>query len=127
MVTSPTVTGARLMRLSPFVLYRPTIDTHSSLVLWQLEVLGRVDYRSRRIHCHLDMLGQSLMCHYPGDHPVTLYEASLYPGFEPSIEQVRLENLGRCSGGSTLYVPPRQRRSPSGDVLQQLQRMASQA
>jgi hypothetical protein len=56
----------------------------------------------------LRALAERLLELYPGDHVVSLYEASPYPIADPIIRQTALSALGDAdvSPLPTLYVPP---------------------
>ena len=98
-----------------FLLRRRTIDLSASLLLWQVALLGRVDYAPTPDTAHLPVLADRLAELYGPDHEIVLYEASPYPFAEPVIERLPIVDLPRAAigGVATLYVPPG--RAPSVD------------
>jgi hypothetical protein len=54
------------------------------------------------------VLAERLLELYPGEHSVTLYEASPYPVSDPVVRTMPLEQLATAELPSlaTLYVPP---------------------
>jgi hypothetical protein len=62
----------------------------------------------RRRPDSLAVLTETLLEHYPRQHPVTVYEAAIFPVCDPYIRTVALEDLPSVpvSRISTLYVPP---------------------
>jgi hypothetical protein len=101
--------GCQSYDATDFLLRRRTIDVSASLLLWQLALLGRVDYAPRPDTTRLPVLAGRLAELYVPDHEVVLYEASPYPFAEPGIERVSIGELpGAAVGGvATLYVPPK--------------------
>lgn len=52
-----------------------------------------------------------LLKFYPKEHELTIYEAAQYSVCEPTIERVKLGDLGeaKLTGVSTVYIPPRKK------------------
>lgn len=91
-----------------FLLHRRLVDTSAALVLWQIGVIGEESYVPRPNAENLAVLGDYLLEHYPGEHEVTLYEASPYPIYEARVQTLALDRLATAevSPAATLYVPP---------------------
>jgi precorrin-3B methylase len=108
----PASNGWQSFEATDFLVRRRRADPTSGLVLWQIGVVGRLDYPSGDVHREkLEILTEALLEQYPRRHIVTLYEASALPGFPPSIEKVELGSLSRAAVTSvtTMYVPPAKR------------------
>ena len=101
--------GLQSYEATDFLLRRRRVDPAAGLVLWQVGVVGRLDYPSgppdRK---KAKVLTDALCALYPRGHVGTLYEAAALPGFPPQIERVKLSKLheGDLSPITTLYVPP---------------------
>lgn len=101
--------GWQSYEATDFLLRRRRADPAAGLILWQVGVVGRLDYPAGPVNRRkLAVLTESLLTTYPARHLGTLYEAATLPGFGPSIEQVCLGALDRAavSPVTTLYVPP---------------------
>lgn len=83
-------------------------DPTASLVLWQVDAIGRLDASREPDPGALRELEAALAEHYPPEHEVVFYRASIYPIVGPEIVGVRLDELGALDGAptGTLYVPP---------------------
>ena len=105
----PAACGWQSYEATDFLLRRRRPDPGVGLVLWQVGVVGRLDYPDGPVNREkLAVLTEALLTTYPRRHLGTLYEAATLPGFEPSIERVRIGSLHRAemSPVTTLYVPP---------------------
>jgi uncharacterized protein YabN with tetrapyrrole methylase and pyrophosphatase domain len=101
--------GLQSYEATDFLLRKRRADPAVGLVLWQVGVVGRLDYPSGPVHREkVKVLTDALCAIYPRRHEVTLYEAAALPGYPPSIEKVKLSALhkGDLSPITTLYVPP---------------------
>ena len=80
----------------------------SSLILWQIGLLGQEDYRTHYATAGLPILVEHLTKIYGPLHLVTIYEAALYPVCTPVTLQVALQHLSEARIGpyTTIYVPP---------------------
>ncbi len=119
----PARTGCQSYEATDLLLHHRSIDPSAAVILWQVGVVGELDYtpglRSPRA---LRMLIDRLCQVYPADHRVTVYEASLFPGADASIQTVPLERLAeaRLNSASTLYIPPSQVRKADPSVRARL-------
>lgn len=104
----PATTGCASYDATDFLLRPPTIDPASSLLLWQIIVIGDPNAVAEPRLDNVPVLVERLVEVYPRDHEVVVYEASPYPIGEPVIERVPLSGLpkARLTPLSTLYVPP---------------------
>ena len=83
------------------------MEPRAALVLWQVGVVGSAEHTAEPVSPSLGALVDALLALYPGDHEVTVYEASSYPGVAPLIRPVPLAELAAAvTAASTLYVPP---------------------
>lgn len=105
----PALHGCQSFEATDFLLYERRFDPTAALILWQPITLGD---RGRDAFEHdpqwVRVLAEVLAEVYPSDHPVTVYEAAVFPLDEPRIESVPLHRLhhvhfNQCS---TLYLPP---------------------
>jgi hypothetical protein len=101
--------GWQSYEATDFLLRRRRADPSVGLVLWQVGVVGRLDYPSGPVHRDkLAVLTEVLLQTYPRRHLATLYEAATLPGFPAAIERVQIGSLhrGAVTSVTTLYVPP---------------------
>jgi hypothetical protein len=118
----PSVSGIQAFEATDFLLYRRRIDPTSSLLLWQIGVLGETTTRDPRLPYRSDrmrVLVRRLRRHFPRGHPAVLYEASTFPSRPPIIRRVRLEALAdtQIRPLMTLYVPALSNRAPDPRVV----------
>ena len=95
--------------------YEP--DPAAALVLWQVDALGKLDSSPEQEPGSLRILAERLRELYPGEHQLVFYLASSYPIAPPTIERIRLEELGELTAAPapTLYVAPARWRSIDPD------------
>lgn len=117
----PAVHGCQTFEATDFLLRHRQFDPASSLVIWQIGVVGEVR-KQERSRAGLKLLTAELLKHYPADHQVIVYQAALYPIDQPVIHPVPLAELPQSpmSSVSTLYVPPREQAAVDEAVLEQL-------
>jgi uncharacterized protein YabN with tetrapyrrole methylase and pyrophosphatase domain len=106
----PGQSGWQSYEATDFLLRSRKPDPTAGLVLWQIGVVGRVDYATGPLAREkLGLLTEALLRTYPAEHLATLYEAASLPGFPPVMEPVQLGVLHLSKAISpitTLYVPP---------------------
>jgi hypothetical protein len=70
----------------------------------------------------LSSLYKKLNCCYPKEHPIVLYEAAIYPGLKPLIQQTALYNLPEYDFNTltTLYIPPLQKADKNKQLIDDL-------
>ena len=101
--------GCAHFEASQLMFYRRRIDPTAYLVLWQVGVAGDRTYRRFATgHAYRRLLVERLREDYPGDHPVTVYEAATLPITQPRMDTVPLHALADTplQMHSTLVVPP---------------------
>jgi len=105
----PGIYGCQSFEATDFLANRRIIDARSSVVLWQIGVLGDATYKTSGYDTSsMPLLIERLLEFYPTSHILYLYEASIFPGCEPRIVPVAIEHLALVpmSAGYTLYIPP---------------------
>ena len=105
----PGINGCQSFEATDFLLHSRCIDPSSSVVLWQIGVVGDAAYRSQGYDLSaMPLLVERLLSIYPAAHPMYLYEAAIFPGCEPTIRPITAHGLlqGPLSAGYTLYIPP---------------------
>ncbi len=105
--------GWQSYEATDFLLRKRKPDPTAGLVLWQIGVVGRIDYVTGPIDREkIALVTEALVRTYPRKHLATLYEASSLPGYPPVIEPVQIGKLHLAKAISpitTLYVPPSKR------------------
>jgi len=105
----PGITGCQSYEATDFMVNGRQIDPTSSVVLWQIGVVGDATYKTGSYDTSaMPLLIERLMSIYPPGHPMYLYEAAVFHGCEPIIRQITAPELayGGLSAGYTLYIPP---------------------
>jgi uncharacterized protein YabN with tetrapyrrole methylase and pyrophosphatase domain len=103
--------GCQSFEASRFLVRKRKPDTTVPLLLWQIALIGTMDYdpsRPATNHQGLALLTKTLLKSYPKRHQVTIYEASPFPICDPIINRLPLCDLPRAhvTTSSTLFVPP---------------------
>ncbi len=116
----PAVGGCQAYESTDFMLNGPIIDPSSQLLLWQIGTLGDWTYQSRKYNTRsMPLLVQRLAQFYPLSHPITIYEAAIFPNVEPMIKQIPLYAL--CdfpiTAAMTLYIPPSRTRTQDPQMM----------
>lgn len=117
------VGGCASYEATDFLLNMRMIDPASHMILWQVGGLGDATYKSHNYNIKgLEQLTSKLTNYYGPQHPVSLYEAPMFPGVEPLIRSGPLHMLphGAPTPNSTLYVPPVSQSQPDVAVRQAL-------
>ncbi|HZX96901.1 MAG TPA: SAM-dependent methyltransferase [Myxococcales bacterium] len=105
----PGATGWQSYEATDYLLRHRRADPAVGLVLWQVGVVGRLDFAEGPVdRAKLEVLTEALLEIHPRNHLATVYEASTLPGFPPSIHKIRIGSvhLAEVSRATTLYVPP---------------------
>ena len=118
----PASAGCLSYDATDFLLRSRPVDTSSSLILWQITVIGDLTARSEPRLDNVPVLVERLAEHYPREHEVVVYEASPYPVAGPVVERVTLGDLANAplTALSTLYVPPATVRATDGEMAVRL-------
>jgi uncharacterized protein YabN with tetrapyrrole methylase and pyrophosphatase domain len=119
---NPGERGWQSYEATEFLVRSHVVDPTAAVVLWQIEVIGEVDFDPQPSRGGLRVLAERLLELYPADHEVVVYAASLYPIAGPVVERMPLSQLAELElvPMSTLYVPPLPPRPPDPDVLARL-------
>lgn len=109
LLINPGTYGCQSFEATDFLIRQRRFDPNSHLILWQVDVIGRLDNPQRHDNSNgIKLLIDYLLKQYSVNHEIIIYEAAQYPGFEPRIEKILLGQLQNAclSRISTLYVPP---------------------
>ena len=115
--------GWQCFEATDFLVFKRQFDTTSPLILWQIGVVGDINYRGTGYNkSGLRILVEYLKEFYGSLHKVFVYEASPFLSSRPSIERLPLRDLHNVviNQNSTLYVPPLHSRPPDDDMLNRL-------
>jgi uncharacterized protein YabN with tetrapyrrole methylase and pyrophosphatase domain len=105
----PGAHGCQSFEATDFLIRRRRFDPHSSLLLWQVGLVGELHKRARYdVRRGLAVLVEELCASYPPDHEVVIYEAARVATARPDIRRVALSDLPitPVQPIATLYVPP---------------------
>jgi uncharacterized protein YabN with tetrapyrrole methylase and pyrophosphatase domain len=106
----PGIPGCQSFEASDFLVFRRRFDQKSSLILWQIGVIGLITWWEEGFNSRpgLEALRERLMQTYPPEHKVVIYEAAHLPTLKPRRDAIQLRDLASAevSPISTLYVPP---------------------
>jgi Tetrapyrrole (Corrin/Porphyrin) Methylases len=105
----PGISGCQSYEATDFLVNKRVIDPTSSVVLWQIGVVGDATFKAVGYDLSaMPLLVERLAAIYPAAHPMYLYEAAVFHGCEPIIRQITAAELtlGPLSAGYTLYIPP---------------------
>jgi uncharacterized protein YabN with tetrapyrrole methylase and pyrophosphatase domain len=120
----PGEVGCQEHEATDFLLRRRLFDPCSTLVLWQIGVVGVADFREEELWSRegLGVLAERLLETYPGDHDVVVYEATTLPLLPPKILRLPLSQLAGAdvTAISTLLVPPLPDRDTDMEMLERL-------
>jgi uncharacterized protein YabN with tetrapyrrole methylase and pyrophosphatase domain len=120
----PAIPGCQSYEATDFLVSTRQFDSRSSLVLWQIGVIGHLTFEGGGYDFRpgLEVLREYLLNAYPPDHVVIIYEAAHLPTGESRREPVPLANLTemQVTPISTLYVPPREGAKLNEDMLARL-------
>lgn len=117
----PCDTGCYSLEATDLLVYQRRPDPASHLIIWQVGMSGNAGHQA------LDKTAIVLLCEYllqfySPNHQISLYEASLYPGMDCSINTFALEELPEqdISKIATLYIPPEKTMPVNVDTLKKL-------
>ena len=104
----PSDCGCQSFEATDFLVYDRKFDPTSSLILWQIAMIGETKAINEVNTTNLFILVEMLQKSYISSHKVALYEAAQYPICDPLIQWVNLENVpySQVTQLSTLYIPP---------------------
>jgi len=106
-----TLSGFQSFEATDFLLHKRGRDPSCALILWQIGLVGVQGYRAQHQNWNFEgfeILADRLMRIYGPRHKAIVYEAAIYPIFEPVIQRVPLNRLTKAeiTTASLLYVPP---------------------
>ncbi len=119
----PGPVGCQSFEATDFLLRHRPFDATSALVLWQVGCIGDGTFRRDGYDlAPLGVLVEVLREAYPPGHPVTAYQAAVYPGCDPVMATVPLEDLPQApvTAGTTLFVPPLGKRPLDQEMARRL-------
>lgn len=105
----PGINGCQSYEATDFLLNGRVIDPTSSVILWQIGVVGDATFKALGYDLSaMPLLVERLSAIYPSTHPMYLYEAAVFHGCEPIIRRITAAELAysQLSAGYTLYIPP---------------------
>jgi uncharacterized protein YabN with tetrapyrrole methylase and pyrophosphatase domain len=121
----PGQNGCQSFEATDFLIHHRRFDSRSSLLLWQIGVIGEAGYKNDSNVWNREairVLTEVLIDSYGADHIVSVYEAARYICCKPKILNIRLAELpdAAISVISTLYVPPIEKAEPDLEMLARL-------
>ena len=125
----PGAPGCHSFETTDFLLFRRKFDPHSSLILWQVGVIGDLTFQAKGYdNKNIDVLVDYLEPVYGRDHGAVVYEASHFSIYDPSMERTTIGKLPdtKLTAASTLYVPPLAGAQIDEDMLRRLGMKAEQ-
>ena len=105
----PAKYGCQSYEANDFLIYRRIFDPRSTIVIWQVGIIGHADYQGKRFASKgLDLLVEVLLEAYPAEHQAIIYEASQNALLLPRMEAVDIGNLAEVDLTliSTLVITP---------------------
>lgn len=124
----PGMTGCQSYEATDFFVNTRAIDPTSSVILWQIGVVGDATFKSNGYDLSaFPLLIERLLQYYPPTHVVYLYQAAIFPGCEPTIIPTELWALSSIpmSAGFTLYIPPARPTSTDASMAYRMSLMSS--
>lgn len=124
--------GYRSYEATDFLVHRRGIDPSSSLILWQIGVIGFRGMKEQSSVWNdegLAILVETLLEVYRPDHEVILYEASRFAIYDSIIDRIALANVSRArvTTMSTLYIPPMIESTVDEVMLRRLEAMPAKS
>jgi uncharacterized protein YabN with tetrapyrrole methylase and pyrophosphatase domain len=120
----PGKNGCQNFEATDFLIRHRQFDPHSSLILWQIALIGNLGFYQEGAHVQgLTVLTDELTKTYQKDHEVIVYEAAVYhPVCEPVIQPLPLSQLpqAKVTVVSTLYIPPKGPAPVDKDMMDRL-------
>ena len=116
----PGASGCQSYDATDLLVHRRQLDPSAASILWQVSIVGNLDYAPAGDLSRLPRLIEYLEQFYPPDHEVICYAASPYPIAEPIIHRVQISKLAEVELPrlSLLYVPPAVGRTPDFAMLE---------
>lgn len=105
----PSSAGCQSFEATDFLLFKRQFDPRSSLILWQIGVIGDSTFQGEGYdNTRVKILSAHLQEYYKPDHKAIVYVASYYSvvNFEANVVPIRKLKDAKIDATSTLYVPP---------------------
>jgi uncharacterized protein YabN with tetrapyrrole methylase and pyrophosphatase domain len=105
--------GCQIFEATDFLVRKRKLDNTLGILFWQISAIAvSTFYKHGHAAWNIEgvrILGEVLQKAYSPRHKVVVYESSVYPVCDPSIQRVPLSQLhkARISSASMLYVPPK--------------------
>jgi hypothetical protein len=123
----PATTGCSSYEATDYLFHMRPTDPASSMVLWQIGILGNDGYNPQGVYETplMPLLIGKLSRFYDLNHRVAVYEAAIHFGCQPRISWTPIGDLAvvELSAASTLYIPPAVVSHPDSAVFAQAQAM----
>ncbi|HWT12756.1 MAG TPA: SAM-dependent methyltransferase [Allosphingosinicella sp.] len=122
----PGILGCQSYEATDFLANGRVIDNSSSLILWQIGVIGDATFKTTGYDTSaMPLLIEKLLAYYPANHPIYLYEAAVLPGCDPTIVQATVATLSShpMSAGYTAYLPPARPTASDPVMMQRIQQL----
>jgi uncharacterized protein YabN with tetrapyrrole methylase and pyrophosphatase domain len=119
---NPGERGCQSYDATEFLVRQHHVDPTASLILWQIDLIGKLDYAPEPDLSGLPVLREYLLRFYPPEHEAIFYAASPYPIADPIVRPVPLSRLDEpeVAPMSTLYIPPLPPRPADLEMLERL-------
>jgi precorrin-6B methylase 1 len=112
----PGVSGWQSYEATDFLLHPRSVDASSPLILWQVGIVGDLQYHVRQngLPKRLRVLADLVAATYGQAHQVVLFEASRFPAIRSHIVWLPLRDMpdAEVLPTTTLYIPPSRPRRP---------------
>jgi precorrin-6B methylase 1 len=106
----PATTGCSSYEATDYLFHLRPTDPASSMVLWQIGILGNEGYSPMGVYETplMPLLIDKLSQFYDLRHRAAVYEAAVHFGCKPRISWIQLRELAtvELSAASTIYIPP---------------------
>ncbi len=105
----PAKYGCLSYEATDFLLNRRVFDRRSTLVIWQVGIIGQADFQGHRYTpAGRELLVETLLEQYPAEHEAIIYEAATHALFLPRMERVAISKLAEAdlTSMSTLVIRP---------------------
>ncbi len=108
----PGSNGSQSFEATDFLIHSRRFDPSSILVLWQIGVIGSLDYQEKFPQNGLNVLLAKLLETYNPSHEVFIYEATQYAFTQARIERIELSKITeyQINPITTLCIPPQEQR-----------------
>lgn len=119
----PSRVGCASYEATDFLLNHRRFSPTSSLILWQVGVIGDITYRAHSdIQVGIRLLLDRLVPEYGESHEVTIYEGAILPLYTSRVLTIPLSQLPetQLTPISTLYIPPQHHSVPDMAIVASL-------